>query len=326
MNICFLDNNNISYDLNSLNNKNIRGAERVIINLVIKLNKLGHKITVLNKINGKKIFQNIRFINIDNYEENTNYDLAITNNDINNFRFIKSKKNIAISHSIQSIEKFIRKKQILAFLKYKPKILLLSKYHMSKRSFFTRMFGSDIINWAVDDDCIKMKLNKIIDNDKALFASYPDRNLDKLISIWINHINPINKNLKLFVTPTSNDYGKYNIYNREFVDRKNFLNEMLTARVLLIPGHVAELYCLVAEEARELCIPIVTYGIGSLSERVIHNKTGFIARNQRDFADKTIELFNNDSLWNEIRSNLIHMRNSNNWDVATDLFLNKCKF
>ena len=48
--------------------------------------------------------------------------------------------------------------------------------------------------------------------------------------------------------------------------------------MLLVPGHKAELYCLAAEEARELCVPIVTMGIGSLYERVEHEKTGYIAK------------------------------------------------
>ena len=32
-------------------------------------------------------------------------------------------KNVLFSHSIQTIEKFIRKKQILSFIKYKPKFV-----------------------------------------------------------------------------------------------------------------------------------------------------------------------------------------------------------
>ena len=39
------------------------------------------------------------------------------------------------------------------------------------------------------------------------------------------------------------------------------------------------------EEGRELCVPIVTMGIGSLSERVEHGKTGFIAQNEKDFSN-----------------------------------------
>ena len=91
----------------------------------------------------------------------------------------------------------------------------------------------------------------------------------------------------------------------------------------MIPGHKAELYCIAAEEARELCIPIVTMGIGSLSDRVIHNKTGFIANSKKQFANYALELFSNNITWDEIRKNLISLRNSNNWEIATRNFLKK---
>ncbi len=39
-----------------------------------------------------------------------------------------------------------------------------------------------------------------------------------------------------------------------------------------------------AEEAREMCIPIVTLGVGSLSEKVKHGISCFIAKNTDEFA------------------------------------------
>lgn len=324
MNICFIDNNKLHYDHNSLEDKNIRGAEKTLINLVIKLNKLGHKITVLNNVSKKNEFGNIRWININNYKELTDYDLAVSNNDLNNFNCISARKKIAISYSLQSIEKFIRKKQLLAFFKHKPKILLIGEYHKRKRNFLTRLYGSSVIKLAVDDVFINTKLKDNIDVNKALFTSYPDRNLNILTNLWINHIHSKSKNFKLYITPIKKDYQKYNIINRKLSTRENLIEQLLTTRVFLVPGHKAELFCIAAEEARELCIPIVTLGIGALSERVIHQKTGFIAKNEKDFANYTLQLFNDNNLWNEIRSNLINMRNSNNWDIATDIFLQKC--
>ena len=53
--------------------------------------------------------------------------------------------------------------------------------------------------------------------------------------------------------------------------------------MIILPGHKAELFCLSALEASELCIPIVTMGIGSLAERVEHGVTGLIAKNERNF-------------------------------------------
>ena len=322
MNICFLDNNPISYDQTDLGNNTIRGAEKALINLALEFEKLGHKITVLNNIETNKTYRNIRWININYYNENINFDVAITNNDLNNFDKIKSHKKIAISHSIQSIEKFIRKKQLIAYLKYRPKIFLLGNYHKKNRSYFLRMFRSDIISWSVDNIFINTRLQNV-DPYKAIFTSYVDRNLDLLISIWINYIFQKNNKLKLYVTPNNKDNTKFNIYNRNFGTQKELISDLISSKVFLIPGHKAELFCIAAEEARELCIPTVTLGIGSLSERIIHNKTGFIAKNENQFSKYTLELFSNINTWNEIRNNLISMRNKSNWKIAAENIIKK---
>ena len=94
------------------------------------------------------------------------------------------------------------------------------------------------------------------------------------------------------------------------------INDLLKSRMIILPGHKAELFCLAAEEARELCVPIVTLGIGSLSERVNHNKTGLVAKNKNEFVDFVIELFKNDKLWLSLRSNLMKLRNSRTWDCC----------
>ena len=89
---------------------------------------------------------------------------------------------------------------------------------------------------------------------------------------------------------------------------------------MLLPGHKGEVFCLAAEEARELCIPIVTLGYGSLYERVIHNKTGFIAENIDDFVKYSIQLLNDDNLFLQLRKNLLDLRNSRNYsNVSNDL-------
>ena len=101
-----------------------------------------------------------------------------------------------------------------------------------------------------------------------------------------------------------------------------FINQLVKSRVILLPGHKAELFCLAAEEARELCIPIVTLGIGCLKERVEHGVTGYIAKNKEEFSKYTLELFNDDIKWNSFRNNLLKRRSLRTWGkVANDLII-----
>ena len=328
MKICFIDKTDFKYSFKDKYSPKLRGAETALINLSYNLKLLGCKIYVFNNCSREYFENNYYWSDINNIKlKQTFFDVAISNGDINLLNNVISKKKYAISHSIQSLEKFIRKRQTLAFIKNKPKIFFVGKYHNSKRSILTKIFGYKILKLAVDDIFNYSNLNDNTDRHKAIFTSRPDRNLQMLLDIWKNRIFIKNKKNKLYVTPSNEikNFQNYNIFSRNMVDQKEYLNDIKNSRIMLIPGHKAELFCLAAEEARELCIPIVTMGIGSLQERVEHNVTGLIASNKNQFADFTINLFENDELWNKIRSNLIKKRGSSNWKFSAEEFLKNLK-
>ena len=323
MKICFLDNSPIPYTSNNLNSKNIRGGENAIIHLSNELSKLGNNIEVYNSFKDICVINGVKWSNISHANKNLTYDIAFTNNDIKLFDKIIAKKYVAFSHSIQSIEKFIRKGQLFSYLKYKPKIVLLGKYHSENRNYLLKLFGTINLEWAVDPLFLETKLDENIIENRAIFTSRRDRNLDLLIKLWIKDIFPKNKSLKLYSTPSELIENDYNIFARNFEDKTTMVNDLLKSKVLLVPGHKGELYCIAAEEARELCIPIITLGIGSLSERVEHGITGFVAKNYDEFAYYTLEIFKDINLWKSLRNNLIKLRGSKKWDIVAVNLLNQ---
>ena len=323
MKICFLDNSIIPYTYNDLDSKNIRGGENAIIHLSNELSKLGNEIVVYNSFKDICTINGVEWSNISHANKNLTFDIAFTNNDIKLFDKIIAKKYVAFSHSIQSIEKFIRKGQLFSYLKYKPKIVLLGKYHKENRNYLLKLFGTINLEWAVDPLFLETKLDENLIENRAIFTSRRDRNLDLLIKLWIKDIFPKNKSIKLYSTPSELIDNNYNIFERNFGDKKLMIQDLIKSKVLLVPGHKAELYCIAAEEARELCIPIVTLGIGSLSERVQHGITGFVAKNYEEFAYHTLKLFNDDKLWKNLRHNLIKLRGSKKWSKVAINMLNQ---
>ena len=320
MKICFLDNSPIQYTSNDLNSVNIRGAENAVINLSQELVKLNNDVYVFNNCPKTYIINDVRWNNIKNLNKDVVYDIAFTNNDIRLFDKILAKKYIAFSHSIQTIEKFIRKRQLLSYIKYRPKIILLGNYHNKNRNFLLKIFGSINLQWAVDSIFLNEILDETMIENRAIFTSRRDRNLDILVKIWKEKIFQKNKLIKLFSTPSDLVDNNFNIFSRDFGDKKSMIKDMLKSKVLLVPGHKAELFCIAAEEARELCIPIITLGIGSLSERVEHGVTGFIAKNSDEFANFTLQIFSDYNLWKKLRNNLLKLRGSRRWKtVASDL-------
>lgn len=323
MKICFIDKTNFEYDGNSKYNFNLRGAESILINLAEALCKKNIEVTIINNCSKSEIINNINWISINNLSKKNTYDLVISNGDCNLFKYAKSKNNVLFSHSLQSIEKFVRKNQLISYLKYKPKICFLSNYHKMNRSKLLYLFGSIRLNWSVDKIFLESKISKVVDNKLAIFTSRQDRNLKMLMNIWSNQISSVNQKLKLLVTENNYDNFDKSIITRRLGDQRDLIKDLSKSRVCLIPGHKAELFCLSAEEAKELCVPIITLGIGCLKERVEHGKTGFIAKNKEEFANYTLELFNNDNLWMKLRNNLVKQRNLNNWDKVVNSLLNQ---
>ena len=320
MNICFIDKTNFQYNSKDKYSKNLRGAETVLINLSKALNDLGHSVSIINNCPRTEIIDGIKWIKINDNLNIKHFDFVISNGDCHLFKYVKSNKKILFSHSLQSIEKFIRKKQFFPYLKYRPKICFISEYHKKNRSKLLYMFGHINLRWSVDEIFQKAPIPTNIDNNLAIFTSKEGRNQDLLIDIWKNYIYPKNNRLKLFLNSQTKNNEKFNIMNRVQQTQIVLLDELSMARVFLIPGHKAELFCLAAAEASQMCIPIVTLGYGCLSERVTHEKTGFVAKNHQEFANYTLKLFTDNDLWQTMRNNLEKQRSDLSWkNVAVNL-------
>ncbi len=326
MKICLLDYTKFEYSYVDKDSPLLRGAETIFINLYEELLSQGHEVIVFNNCSKFINDDNTSWYNIESSKNfDIDFDVAIANGNMNLFDYIKSFKKHVISYSLQSLEKFFRKRQLLPYLKYKPSILVIGKYHKSKRSKLISMFGSNILPLAIDEKFNNTKLSNEIDNNLAIFTSRADRNMDLLIEIWNSKIQIKNSKLKLLVTPPLINTSNPNIVARSLRSKDLLIKDLLKSRLFLVPGHKAELYCLAAEEARELCLPIVTLGIGSLSERVVHGKTGFIAKNHDEFANYTLNLFEDNDLWTNIRNHLFNLRGSKHWNKSVLELINIIK-
>ena len=325
MKICFLDKTTFEYDFNDKYSPLLRGAETILINLSKSISLLGHEVFVFNNCRKSIKNNNYHWNSINQLINKNNYfDVAITNADANLLNLVNAKKKIVLSYSLQPIEKFLRKKQLFPYIKHRPKIFLLGEYHKKKRSIFLSLFGSEIYTPGIDDIFLESEIKFPKHSNQAIFASRSDRNLNILLEIWNNYILPKSTNYKLLITPNNEDViylKKKNIYFRKMNLQGNLIKDLLSSKMMLVPGHKAELFCLAAEEARELCLPIITLGIGSLKERVEHGKTGFIAKNYSEFAQYTLDLFKQDDLYNNLVKNLLELRGSKSWLNAAKNFL-----
>ena len=311
-----------SFDSSFLNSPEIGGAEKTLINITTELAKdVSLDIKVFNNINTNTRINNVSWNNIKNIDKKDIPDTLISMSDANLLTLINSKKKFLWSHSVQPFEKFLRKNQLTPFIKNKPKMLLEGDYHYKTRSFLTSFYGKSIVELAPDYDFIKTKVNMdVIPTPKAIFTTRSDRNLTFLLDCW-SDIAPRVKNCSLYINPpfllSDRDISN-SVFLRTKSSKEKLILDLLSSRVMLNPGHKGEVYCLAAEEARELCLPIVTMGIGSLYERVKHNVTGFIAKNKTEFINYAHEILFNDETYMRFKKNLFNMRGNRTYKNCSE--------
>ena len=314
----------ISFDSSDINSSSIGGSEKTLINIANELSKDKNLIIkVFNNTDNEKTVNNVQWININRIKDSDVPDYLIAMSDANLLSLLNCKKKYLWSHSVQPIEKFIRKNQLIPFIKNKPVMLLEGEYHYKTRNFFTSIFGKKVISIAPDYDFIETKINKeFIPPKKAIFTTKSDRNLLFLLDCW-KKISTLCSNSSLYVNPPfnlTNDHKNIGINLRVKGDKSELINELLNSRVMLNPGHKGEVFCLAAEEARELCLPIVTMGYGSLKERIDHGVTGYIAKNKDEFVKYSVKILSDDGLYLKLKSNLISRKGLRTYrSVAKDL-------
>ena len=203
--ILIIDNSDLSYSGNDIDGTFLRGTETSLILLSEQFAKMGYSVDYTNEINNLIKINGVNYFNKNKINKSTIYDLVIAISDANQFKLASAKKKVVFSVSNQPIEKFLRKKQLLPFLKYKPTVVTLCNYQFKKRSYFTSFYGKEIIPITSDPKFLNYEIDaNYIPSKQVVYNIRSNRNLDKLIKIWIEKIYPVNNEFKLFITPDFN--------------------------------------------------------------------------------------------------------------------------
>ncbi len=324
--IVIIDNSYLSYSGKDINGEILRGTETSLIILAEHFALKGYYVDFCTNIDQKINYNNVNYFNKNKINKNILYDLAIAVSDCNQFDFVSAKKKAIFSVSNQPFEKFLRKKQLFSFLKHKPYVVTLCNYQYNKRSFLTSMFGKKMIPIAVDPKFLNLEIDlDYLPKKKVIYNIRSNRNLDWLIDIWCKKIFPYSKDSELYITPNIIEYNESlknnNIFLRNIKSRSEMINEMKEYRALTYIGHKSDIFTLTCEEAVKMCIPVVTFGIGSVSDRVIHNKTGFIVKSDQEFGEYTLKILDDDNFYLSLKKKMYALRHKNDWNDIVDMWI-----
>ena len=109
--------NSFDYNGDDLNNMKIGGSEKTLINISNQLAKNEDLVVkVFNNTSNSSLIRNVHWKNIKEVTPLDKPDYAVAMSDANLLNILNSNNNYLWSHSIQSFEKFIRKKQLIPSL------------------------------------------------------------------------------------------------------------------------------------------------------------------------------------------------------------------
>ena len=89
---------------------------------------------------------------------------------------------------------------------------------------------------------------------------------------------------------------------------------------MLYRGDVNETFCLAVGEAQAMGVPAVVGNLGSVKERVLDNRTGFIVESQDSFIDSSVKLLTDDSLWRSQHLAALETQRNWRWSHAASAF------
>ena len=305
----------INNSLINLNNKNINkvgGIEHCNIELAQGLSRLGHEVTLVSKIRNKQKFNNITnlpFNYLTSIQNNNLYDILVSSNYSQVFKFKQKSIKVLWMHNELQIEKSLRKKEFLPIILNKPHVVFVSNYLKELTTSLYPFKSKTIIPNGCSELFLNNKRNK---NIKPIFiwTVKRDRGLDEIIDIWCQiifkklplaelHVHGLNVPRKQNINI---DYDKFNIKFFGVVSRDFLANKYKYSTAMLHPGY-DETFCISALEALASGLPVITFNRAALAERVVNNVNGYIVETFEDMAAKAINLAANKSQLSKLSNN-----------------------
>jgi len=316
----------INNSLINLNNKNINkvgGIEHCNIELAQSLSRIGQEVTLVSKIKNKQIINNITNLPL-NYltsiENNNLYDIVVSSNYSQVFKFKQKSIKVLWMHNELQIEKSLRKKEFLPIILHRPHVVFVSNYLKQLTTSLYPFKSKTIIPNGCSELFLNNKRNK---NIKPIFiwTVKRDRGLDKIIGIWCQiifkklplaelHVHGLNVPKKQNINI---DYDKFNVKFFGVVSRDFLANKYKYSTAMLHPGY-DETFCISALEALASGLPVITFDRTALAERVVNNVNGYIVVTFEDMAAKAINLAANKSQLSKLSNNAIKSSKKFSWN------------
>ncbi len=339
MAIIVITDDGIEFDGRTPENFPLGGAESSLIALAETLAFRGHQVSVYNMCRSSVEYKGVRWRPIYGELPET-ADLYIANRGDKLLKYVpKAKKVVFWCHNPANY--MLKWRYIYKLWKRRPVVVFIGKYHAKTLPGWVPDGGRRTIPYGVSDIFCTSQIASQPPSPRAIFLSNPLRGLDWLLDRWSIEIQPYVRNSELHIFSGPATYGskggcksqemetvlnyarglsEKSVILRAPVPKERLVLELGLSRCLLYRGDPNETFCSAVAEAQAMGVPCVVTDLGSMKERVVDGKTGFIVRDDKAFSDAARKLLEDDDMWRFQHGFALEKQRSWRWSDAALAF------
>ncbi|NQV48168.1 MAG: glycosyltransferase family 4 protein [Rhodospirillaceae bacterium] len=334
----------IEFDGRTPETSPLGGVESSLVNLAEELAGRGHQVLVRNKCRAPLNHKGVDWAPIDTDRAYGNMpdtaDLYIANR---GDRLIDLMPGAARTvFWIHNPARYLLKWRYLVKLwRVKPAIVFIGDYHATTYPAWAPGGMRKVIPYGIPDMFRQAETNDDVPAPRAVFTSNPLRSLDWLLDQWADNIYPKVPGAELHIFSGAATYGAVGdakhaamekvldqarslagkgVVLRGPVAKDVLVEEFRQARVLLYRGDINETFCLAVGEAQAMGVPAVVENLGSVTERIVHGKTGFVCDSEIGFSTSACEILGDNDLWLNLHRTALDLQRRWGWAEAAEEF------
>ncbi len=329
----------IEFDSASLERGPLGGAETAFISLAVALAKRGHKVTVVNKCPVPMEKDGVSWISLENGVPEK-CDLYIANRS-DKLLLLSPQARQAVFWIHNPAQYLLKFRYLSKLWRRRPSIVFSGTYHADSYPKWAPDGGRIIIPYGISEEFRSVEPQKNIPPPRAVFTSNPQRGLSWLLDLWCDRVYPEMPEAELHVYSGAATYGSHgtsrveqmqpildkaaslqqcNVFLHEPVPKQALVGLLAQSRLLLYRGDPGETFCLAVGEAQAAGLPAVVQDIGCVAERISDGQTGFVGKDDSDFARAALNLLRDDSLWRQQSDAALKTQRQWSWDDAAASF------
>jgi glycosyltransferase involved in cell wall biosynthesis len=299
------------------------GVETACIELATALAARGHAVTLLSPTDEPQSVGGVKNVGLDAIGR-INDDVLILANDATLFRRSHYPWNVMWIHNPLALEKAVRKGHMVPIIRHRPHAVFVGPLAEQVCSRLYPFASRNAIPLGISRPFLSSRLDRSR-SPIFVWASQPQRGLKQTVQAWLRAVPCMpGASFHIFdAGPEWTGLTDAQIRDASIVlhprrTKANLAAFYETASAMIYPGALDETFCLAAAEAQCAGLPVITLGIGSLSERVQHGTNGLICRHMNDLSETIIAVFKDPGLLAHLREGALAQRPLMTWArVAT---------